>query len=99
MLRRLYEGQVAAGELRSMFEDLSFDTMTRMVFGKRYHGRDPNVTVEESRVFRCTYGKGGARASWEVVFGGLFSDFPEGRCSCRVLSMSAENSWLRSRVR
>lgn len=52
MLRRLYEGQVAAGELRSMFEDLSFDTMTRMVFGKRYHGRDPNVTFEESRVFR-----------------------------------------------
>lgn len=56
MLQRLYEydnGQVAAPELRSVFVDLMFDVIMRMIAGKRYFGRDPTVVVEESRLFKA----------------------------------------------
>ncbi|KAK7263206.1 hypothetical protein RJT34_30793 [Clitoria ternatea] len=40
-------------ELKSMFSEMTFNTMMRMISGKRYYGEDCDVTdVEEARQFR-----------------------------------------------
>lgn len=56
MLQELYEissnhnqGKV---ELRSIFNDLPFNIIMRMIAGKRYFGKDATVMDEEARIFK-----------------------------------------------
>ncbi|KAJ1414505.1 Cytochrome P450 [Sesbania bispinosa] len=59
LLRKLavatHKNHVAKVELRSMFEELTFNTIMRMVCGKRYYGEDSNsngTSVEEAKKFK-----------------------------------------------
>ncbi|XP_054775952.1 cytochrome P450 81E8-like [Prosopis cineraria] len=52
-LARQSKNNFAKVELRSMFSDLTFNTIMRMVAGKRYYGDEADLTnVEEAKRFR-----------------------------------------------
>lgn len=47
------DGGYVKVELRSLFSEMTFNTVMRMVSGKRYYGEDCDVSeAEEARVFR-----------------------------------------------